>query len=155
MATESRGPWGSVAWLVLLAALGGGAYFGANFWQQSREGYRQLEPVADCDLRRGPCAFDVGNARVRFAITPTDIPLMQTLTLAAGVENAEPSGVADEIRGTNMVMGLNRTVLQARGGGEWVGETILPLCSQRRMTWEALVIVDGLARGVPFATERP
>ena len=47
-----------------------------------------------------------------------------------------------EIRGLNMEMGLNRTQLTPIGEGSWAGETILPVCSQRRMEWEAAVQLD-------------
>jgi hypothetical protein len=50
-----------------------------------------------------------------------------------------------------MDMGLNRTLLQGIQDGRWEGETILPICSQRRMQWEAAVRLDGDGRfEVPF-----
>ena len=72
-------------------------------------------------------------------MTPRDIPLMQPLRIDVRTEGLAARAVTVEIRSLNMDMGLNRTPLVATGNGHWRGETILPICSQRTMEWEAAV----------------
>ena len=94
-----------------------------------------------------------------FSIMPQPVPLMRPLQLAVEVVGLDARGVAVEIRGLNMDMGLNRTLLAKSHTGRWKGETILPLCSQRLMEWEAGVrlITEQGRFEVPFlfATKRP
>lgn len=92
------------------------------------------------------------------AITPSQIPLMQPLRLSVVIAGLTAREIGVEIRGLNMDMGLNRTLLTPVADGRWEGETILPLCSQRRMEWEAAVLLRADQRlEVPFRfhTERP
>lgn len=144
----------AVALVVLLAA----AYVAARYWQVGESVYQRLPVAADCDLRAGPCVQSVAGDAVRLSITPTQIPLMKTLSLRVDIDGLPADAVSVEIRGLNMDMGLNRTRLAAGADGGWSGETILPLCSQRRMEWEAAVRVDrnGLFEvPFPFVTTRP
>ena len=100
----------------------------------------------------------VAGTPVRLAISPDSIPLMQTLSLEFDAGALAPTMVAVDIRGLNMDMGLNRTVLARSDDGRWLGETILPVCSQRRMEWEAAVQIETDRRlEVPFlfSTLRP
>jgi hypothetical protein len=90
---------------------------------------------------------------------PQAVPLMRPLQLAVEAVGLDLRAVAVEIRGLNMDMGLNRTLLKQSQTGRWSGETILPLCSQRQMQWEAAVRLDA-EQGrfeVPFLfdTKRP
>ncbi len=131
------------------------AYFGARHWQDAQNTYQRVEGADGCELRLGSCRFPLeGGGEVAFSIEPASIPLMQTLELAVRVEGLGVDGVQVDIRGLNMEMGLNRTRLQRLEDGRWRGETILPLCSQRRMIWEAAVQLDGAERlELPFRFE--
>lgn len=83
---------------------------------------------------------------------------MKTLELEVATKGLDVRAATVEIRGLNMDMGLNRTLLSREADGLWRGETILPICSQRRMKWEAAVQLDaGQGLEVPFAfhTTRP
>jgi hypothetical protein len=83
---------------------------------------------------------------------------MKTLELTVSTTDLPVRGVSVDIRGLNMDMGLNRTVLERGGDGRWRGETILPVCSQRRMQWEAAVRLETtppLEVPFAFATLRP
>lgn len=146
--------------VVLFGALAAAGYFGARHWQDGEPAYARAEPDRPCDLRSGPCATGLGDAggELRFVIEPRDIPLMRPLVLRVEVGGIAPAGVEVEIRGLNMDMGLNRTVLQDDGEGVWTGETILPICSQRRMEWEAAVRLQAdswLEIPFRFDTRRP
>lgn len=109
-----------------------------------------------CDLRQAPCRLALGDGRrLRFAIEPRPIPLLQTLRLEAEVEGPQPGSITVDIVGLNMNMGLNRTVLSASRAGVWTGETVLPVCSRSRMQWEArLRIRDPGARSELIAPFR-
>lgn len=144
-----------VSGVLLMTAAG---YFAARYWQSLQLPYTRLASVAGCDLHAGPCRRPLAGGTLTFAITPREIPLMQPLRLM--VEAADPAvrAVAVEIRGLNMDMGLNRTALVQVAPGRWEGETILPVCSRREMSWEAAVRLEADERlEVPFAfrTTRP
>ena len=144
--------------VVLFIGLAAAGYFGAQAWQARQPDYRRLPGPVDCDLRAGPCAQTAGQAIVSLAIGPPGIPLMQTLTLEVDTGGLAADGVVVEIRGLNMDMGLNRTVLALSEDGRWRGETILPVCSQRRMEWEAAVQIEAderLELPFRFSTVRP
>lgn len=126
-----------------LVALAGGAFLFARHWQAGETEYRRLNPQAGCALEEGACTQPVAGGSVRLAIDPPEVPIMQTLDLRVEVEGLGPRAVAVEIHGLNMDMGLNRTPLQPAGDGVWLGQTILPICTLRRMDWEALVRLDG------------
>jgi len=141
--------------LLLLVAL---AYYGGRAWQSSQAAYTRIAPTPACDLRAGPCRQAVAGGHISLAITPHEIPLMQPLRLVLETKGLTVRGVEVEIRGLNMDMGLNRTVLVQTADGHWEGETILPVCSQRTMEWEAAVRLDSAGRvEVPFVfhTTRP
>jgi hypothetical protein len=134
-----------------------GGFLLARQWQVDSASYQRIAGPADCDLRAGPCRVTLPHGELAFSISPNDIPLMQTLTLEVETNVAGVEGVVVDIRGLNMDMGLNRTQLSAGGGGSWRGETILPICSQRRMEWEAAVQLAGpraVEAPFPFATVR-
>ena len=140
--------------MLVLAVLG---YGGARYWQAGGDDFARLLPSGECDLHAGPCRSALGDGVVTFAIEPRSIPLMQTLRLSVSVDGLDVDEALVEIRGLNMEMGLNRTRLQRDDDGRWRGETILPICSQRRMHWEAAVRLIGRERlEIPFTfnTER-
>ena len=141
---------------VLVAAVSFGV---ARHWQLRQPVYNRVAAVESCDLHVGPCRQTVAGGAVVFSIMPQPVPLMRPMQLAVEAVGLDAHGVAVEIRGLNMDMGLNRTLLTKSHTGRWKGETILPLCSQRRMQWEAAVRLDA-EQGrfeVPFLfdTKRP
>lgn len=145
------GGWRSAAALLGFVLLTAAAFFAARHWMAGQQVYERTAGDAGCDLRAGSCRVDVAGGSVALQITPQDIPLMRPLTLAVVVDGLDANAVRIEIRGLNMDMGLNRTLLASLGGGRWQGETILPVCSQRHMEWEAAVQLDtGRRIEIPF-----
>ena len=133
-------------------------FVGARYWQAAQMSYVRTQPPPDCDLRAAPCRQSVAGGWLEFSITPSTIPLMETLRLDVEIQGLVAEEVVVEIRGLNMNMGLNRTLLTPAAQGRWTGETILPLCSQRSMEWEAAVRLRADARyELPFLfqTKRP
>jgi len=134
------------------------AFFAARHWQASQDSWTRVQIEAGCDLHQGACRHTLGGGAVVFSISPAEIPLMKPLRLQLVAEGVELDAVTVEIRGLNMDMGLNRTRLEHLGGARWAGETILPVCSQRTMEWEAAVLVEAGGRfELPFrfSTTRP
>ena len=134
------------------------AFLGARYWQSVQAQYTRIAPLAGCDLRTGPCRVALAGGSLTFAIVPQDIPLMQPLRLIVSTEGLGVRRAVVEVRGRDMNMGLNRSVLEPTADGRWEGETILPVCSQTRMEWEAAVRLDAGERyEVPFVfdTTRP
>jgi hypothetical protein len=142
-----------------IIVLGLAAFFGARHWQERNQEYLKPEMAVGCELQYGSCRQALDAGAVTFAIDPPEVPLMKTLSLTVATERIPAvEGVVVEIRGLNMEMGLNRTVMQRDAEGRWRGETILPICSQRRMEWEAVALIDatvGIAVPFLFYTERP
>lgn len=125
-------------------------------WWLQQHGYDRV-PIAGCELQKGPCRHVLEGSPVVFSIVPQTIPLMQPLRLRVEANGLAPDGIEVEMRGLNMDMGLNRTRLARSGGGSWEGQTVLPICSQRRMRWEAAVRIDSSRRMelvFPFTTSR-
>jgi hypothetical protein len=149
----------SVLTILGLVAAAGIAYLGARYWQTGQPTFTRVAVAAECDLRAGPCQRQIGAGAVEFAVTPKQIPLMKTLRLSVRGVGVGLDQVAVEIRGLNMDMGLNRTRMEQGEDGRWHGETILPVCSQRRMEWEAAVQLSVQGRmyelPFPFHTTRP
>ena len=144
--------------LLGFALIAAGAFVGARHWQSAQTAYSRMQPPVDCDLRAAPCRQSVAGGWVGFSIAPSTIPLMETLRLKVELHGVTADQVVVEIRGLNMTMGLNRTPLTPDGEGRWTGETILPVCSQRTMEWEAVVRIHADSRyeiPFPFQTTRP
>ena len=127
---------------VFLAALG---YFAAREWVAPAVEVVTIEQANECDLAAGTCTADLpGGGQLSLEISPRPIPLMQPLRVVARVNGSPLQPSRLDITGLNMEMGLNRTVLAPQGSGRWEGETILPICSQRRMHWQAaLALAEG------------
>lgn len=120
---------------VFLAFLG---YFIASEWRASSSEGMEIATAGDCDLSAQPChAVLPDGGRLTLSIAPRPIPLMQPLAVEIRVENSQLQPTSLDITGLNMEMGLNRTELSGSGDGRWSGETLLPICSQRQMHWQA------------------
>lgn len=143
-----------IAAVLIFAGLAALGFFGARHWQAAEPTHQRLAGPSDCDLRAGPCVQPLHDGRVWLSISPARIPLMKTLVLEVRPEGLEVDAVVVDIRGLNMDMGLNRTTLKSFDDHVWRGETILPVCSQRRMQWEAAVQIDiGDRFEIPFEFE--
>ena len=144
--------------LVLLALLAVAAFYGTRYWQATQGAWTRVVSQVDCDLNRGPCRQPLSGGAVVFSVLPSTIPLMKPLSLSLVTDGVQVDAVVVEIRGLNMDMGLNRTRLERTAEHVWSGETILPVCSQRKMEWEAAVLLEMEGRfEVPFRfhTTRP
>jgi hypothetical protein len=156
--SRSRTVWVWIAAGGIFAALAGGALHVA--WPLLSPEVVASAPIdPQCDLRQGPCTAVLPNGgRVRFELTPKDLPLLEPLAIDVRLEGLRAFGVDVDFAGVDMNMGYNRPRLVAEGEGRYLGKTILPVCVRQRMDWEARVLVrtpDGLmAAPFRFATFR-
>jgi len=145
-----------VVLFLILAAMG---YFLARHLAGGDASIEQLAPEG-CDLAAQSCEGILGDGSVvQLAVQPRPIELMKPLKVEVQVEGTGWTPLRLDITGLNMEMGLNRTSLNPDGRGRWRGETILPICSQRRMHWQAALLLQGPEGAVQllyeFHTQRP
>jgi hypothetical protein len=112
-----------------------------------------IAPDPTCNLRMTLCTSVLPKgAKVSFAITPKDIPLLQPLTLEVITEDIKISKVEVDITGLTMDMGYNRTILNKTTKHNFKGSTTIPICIRNKMDWQASVLLQtnqGLI-SVPF-----
>ena len=129
--------------VALLVLLGVGGYWLARLGPELFPDTRRLAPDPACDLRSGGCTRTLPDGGVlTLRITPEELPLMQPLQLVVELDGREAAGVQVDISGINMDMGINRTRLEPDGEGRWTGSTLLPVCTQQVMRWEAAVWLE-------------
>ncbi len=98
---------------------------------------------ATCDLRKGSCTSKLPNGgKVSFSISPNDIQILKPLTLILKTEDVEASKVEVDFIGVNMEMGYNRSKLTEVEKNKFIGTGYLPVCTNKRMDWEARVILQ-------------
>jgi len=125
---------------ILILALAG--YFAASHYAGNK-GVARVVSIDDCDPGMAKCRSKLQDGTVIwFSISPRPIPLMKPLRVVVEVDGAGYVPNRLDITGLNMEMGLNRTSLQPDTNSRWTGETILPICSQRRMHWQAALRLD-------------
>ncbi len=112
-----------------------------------------ISPDPNCDLRTAMCTSVLPKgAKVSFAITPKDIPLLQPLTLEVITKGMKISKVEVDIAGLTMDMGYNRTTLNTTTKNHFKGNTTIPICIRNKMDWQASILLQtnqGLIN-VPF-----
>lgn len=103
---------------------------------------QRLALDAQCDLSSTACELAVTpNWAVTAMLTPQPPSVMTPLTLAVTSE-APVAAVWVELVGLNMEMGFTRSELLPQADGLWKGQVMLPICSSRRMLWEARVFLQ-------------
>jgi hypothetical protein len=100
-------------------------------------------PLSPCDLQRSACETPLADgARLRVDIGTRPLPLVQAFAVDVQLTGLDAQSVEIDFSGVDMNMGLNRSVLQAQGGGRFSGSATLPVCVTGRMLWELQVIVQ-------------
>lgn len=142
------------AWWALGAVLVGAAALGA--WQL----YRLIDPAisvqaatGDCDLQAGACRVDLGGgASLALELAPRPIKPLVPIQVLARIQGLQPDSVALDLVGLDMYMGFNRPTLAHSQGGDYAGRLVLPVCSNRRMRWQARLLIEHQGRliSAPF-----
>ncbi len=147
--------------LVLAALLGALAYLLGLSWPRLFAPPVFTATAGDgCNLRAGACAASFDQTRViRLDIEPRNLPPSVPLRVQVHASGFDTDTVSIEFSGVDMNMGLVRSELAVRGNGLFVGDTILPVCVRRHMTWRATVTArgpDGMHKALfDFEVRRP
>ncbi len=108
--------------------------------------------AAACDLNAQPCAAELpGGGRVELSITPRPIPLLKPLQVNARLVGVAAEAIDIDFAGVAMDMGENRLRLVADGHGNFSATAMLPVCVSGRMTWQATLLIAGVAARFRFA----
>lgn len=123
--------------LLIVVGLGLLSFMLVRHWEQVFPESTAIVIQADCDLAAEACVSELpGGGKIKLKLSPSPIVLMNPLYVDVTVRNSDLMPQYIDITGLNMEMGLNRTGLDSIETGHWKGETILPICSQRRMHWQ-------------------
>lgn len=112
-----------------------------------------------CDLRKGAChARFPGGQTISFSIEPNHLPLLKPLDLTLQISGLDIDSARLLFVGINMDMGFNSVKLAKTAPGQFIGTGILPICTLRRMQWEARIYLESgnqtWVAKFPFYTER-
>ena len=151
--------------VLVLAGFWGARLFlassGLDYQGTDYQGVDHQVVVDDCLLDQSVCEAELSNGtRLTLEITPRPVPLMQTLQFKLNsAERRDMRPLQIDITGLNMEMGLNRATFNVQDEGVWFAETLLPICSQRRMHWQAAVLIENAQQyervSFQFYTVRP
>ena len=136
-----------LAGILVAVSLGGLAYATSVGWdvlfpQSVFEAYVD----SSCDLQTGPCSAHFGDgSSLTLSISPPTPAANQPLRLTVEAGGHTPDQVDVELQGRHMNMGLIRSPLLDIGHGLFAGDTTLPMCVRKSMTWTATVVSEGPA----------
>ena len=86
------------------------------------------------------------------SITPVPIQPLKPLQAVVTLHGFEAERVELIITGINVDMGHFSYLLKRAGDGRFEGRVSLSICSQNRMIWQALVVIDETLQ-LPFRFE--
>lgn len=112
-----------------------------------------VEPLADCNLHRGPCRAELPDGgSIELLMGTLPIPLVKPFEARVTTQGFAPSRVEVDFAGVDMNMGYNRPLLEHRGNGLHVAEVTLPVCITGQMEWQATVLVEAGSKrlAIPF-----
>ena len=145
--------WWSVAVLLLIVVALWGNKYKNSLSLASQEIIAVAELEKNCNLRQAPCvAHFMGDETVSLEMTPKSIPLLKPLQLIATLRNnsyPNPVSIDVQFEGINMEMPFIWSTLK-QSGQQYRGKAILPVCTQKRMEWEARVSIH-TPKGIKLA----
>lgn len=123
-------------------------------WSHHRPQLERLGLVP-CELNAGPCQVALGEGSLNLALSPRPIRPLRPLQVVLEVQGHEVQGARVIFTGVDVEMGRLAFELARSGPGRFAGEASLSICSQGRMTWQALLVVEAADRTwqVPFHFE--
>ncbi len=109
-------------------------------------------PRSSCDPSIQDCTIPLPQGgQLTLSITPRPILALQKLSLEVRMTGMKAEKVEIDFDGVDMSMGYNRPILSG-DGGNFSGQTVLPVCITGTMTWKATVLVTAKEGGIaaPF-----
>ena len=149
----------SFLYALVLVALAVAGYFGARHWQSAPTA-QLLNDGPSCNLGEAACRYATPDGGMLLLdMSPRPVPLMRAVGFSVQAADTSLVPAYVEITGLNMEMGVNRVPLRRSADGAWVGETIIPVCSQRHMQWQAALFLQSAGKlyrlNEEFDTLRP
>jgi len=150
----------SFLFALALVALAVAGYIGARLWQSAPTAQLLNNDGVSCNIGDAACRHATPDGGMLLLdMSPHPVPLMQPVGISVQVANTSLVPAYVEITGLNMEMGVNRVPLRRNAEGAWVGETIIPVCSQRHMQWQAALFLQSAGKlyrlNEEFDTLRP
>jgi len=121
------------------------------WWYETNSPADILE-IVDCDLNLGACDAETGRGRVTLTITPGPIQPLKPLQAVVSLQGFEAERVELIFTGIDVDMGRFSYPLKRAGDGSFEGRVSLSICTQNRMIWQALVVIDETLQ-LPFQFE--
>lgn len=129
-----------LALAALVLALAAGSYALARYF--STRGAINL-PLSTCDLNQQTCRVDLPDGgSIEVSIEPRPVPTLAPMNVRVQVNGRSLHNVKVNIAGADMEMGRNQAQLQELGNGLFAGPVTLPVCTTRRMLWQATLFLD-------------
>ena len=131
---------GDLALAALVLALAAGSYGAARYF--TSHGAINL-PLSSCDLNQQACRVDLPEGgSIEVSIEPRPAPTLAPMNVRVQVAGRSLHSVKVNIAGADMEMGRNQVQLQGLGNGLFAGPVTLPVCTTRRMLWQATLYLD-------------
>ncbi len=131
--------------IVLLVVLATVSYAAAYLWTQpSTETVLRAVQSAGCDLHQNACTATFDDGRViQLELEPKAVSPAEPVRLFVETTGFAADSVTVEFAGVDMNMGTIETELLDTGASSFTGDSILPVCIRRTMTWQAKVTARG------------
>ena len=81
-------------------------------------------------------------SELQLNVTLSDPAMHVDLNSPNNPNNPNNIGIRVSFVGINMEMGFNGTTLHAQNKQQYQGKAILPICTEKRMQWEARILLD-------------
>ncbi|CAA6809411.1 MAG: Unknown protein [uncultured Thiotrichaceae bacterium] len=150
---QTRHLWYIVSALLLITV----GLFGKQYLnQQAEAGFAEIQiATPDCHLQTTPCSlrFSDGN-EITLDITPKPISALIPLSFDIKTSNDVFSKLAIQVTGINMDMGNTQFPIPKTAAQQFIGEGILPICTQSTMLWQIRAIFT-TAQGQHFVADFP
>lgn len=136
---------------LILAICFGVALIYSLWWDQPHS-QSDIRQSVDCDLNLGACGVETDRGRVTLTITPGPIRPLKPLQAVVTLQGFEAERVELIFTGIDVDMGRFSYPLKRSGDGRFEGRVALSICSQSRMIWQAMVVIDETVQ-LPFRFE--
>ncbi|NOR51272.1 MAG: hypothetical protein GQ470_01510 [Gammaproteobacteria bacterium] len=141
----------SYPFVLILTLSFGAALMLSQWWHKPQPQTDTFNPV-DCDLNLGSCDIETAKGKVTLTITPRPIRPLKPLQAVVTLQGFKADRVELVFTGIDVDMGRFSYLLQQTEDGIFKGRVTLSICSQNKMIWQALVVIDE-ALQLPFRFE--
>ena len=123
-----------------------------TIWSYKSYSGIEVVKVDDCELSLSSCSVETEGGRLTLSISPRPIRPLKPLQAVVTLQGFEAEKVELLLTGVDVDMGRFFYPLKRGEDGRFESNVTLSICSQSRMTWQAMVIIDGKLK-IPFQFE--